>query len=205
MSTEEGYNGTPFGLYADPAGQQQELIARMISNVRTALPVRVEAVTNAGGVSPIGRVDIRPLVGQLDGRGKHVEHSIIYNVPYMRIQGGSNAVILDPQVGDIGIAVFCDRDISAVKGGKKASPPGSARKHDLSDAIYLHTILSAAPAQYIAFSAGGITIKSPHGVTIDAPSVTVTGGALTHNGTNIGSSHMHTGVESGGSNTGGPA
>lgn len=203
MSTE-GYNGTPFGLYSDPAGQQQELIARMISNVRTSLPVRVEAVTNAGGVSPIGRVDIRPLVGQLDGRGKHVGHGVIYNVPYLRIQGGASAVILDPKVGDVGIAIFCDRDISAVKGSKKAAPPGSARKHDMSDAIYLHSIVSAAPTQYIAFSAGGITIKSPNGVTIDAPSVTITGASLTHNGQNVGSSHVHTSVSPGPANTGGP-
>lgn len=202
--TEEGYNGTPAGLQGDPAAQVHEVIGRMIAGVRTAMPVRVAAVTNNGGASPIGRVDIVPLVGQLDGRGKHVDHGTIYNAPYLRFQGGGNAVILDPKVGDIGIAVFCDRDISAVKNGKKAAPPASARKHDMSDAVYLGSILSSAPSQYIAFTDGGIVIKSPNGVTIEAPAVSVSGGSLTHNGTNIGSSHVHGGVASGGSTTAGP-
>ena len=143
----DAYNGTPFGLDADSFGQTQEIIARMIAGVRTALPVRVMSVTNSGAAAPIGRVDIQPLVGQLDGRGKHVDHGVIYNVPYLRIQGGQNAVIIDPAVGDIGVAVFCDRDISGVKGGKRSAPPASARKHDMSDAIYLHSILSATPLQ----------------------------------------------------------
>ena len=205
-----GFNGTPFGLEADGYGQTQELIACMIAGVRTALPVRVVSVTNSGAAAPIGRVDIQPLVGQLDGRGKHVDHGTIYNVPYLRIQGGQNAIIIDPAVGDIGIAVFCDRDISGVKRGRRAAPPASSRKHDMSDAIYLHSILSAAPSQYIAFQSGGIVIKSPNGVTIDAPNVTVkgataiTGGSLTHNGSNVGSTHVHGGIAPGPATTSTP-
>ena len=34
---------------------------------------------------------------------------VIHNVPYMRIQGGANGIILDPAIGDIGIATVCDR------------------------------------------------------------------------------------------------
>lgn len=215
MSTEV-YNGTPQGLAADEAGQVQEIIARMIAGVRTAQVVRVVSVTNSGDASPIGYVSIQPLVGQLDGRGKHVDHGVIYNVPYLRIQGGQNAVILDPAVGDIGVSVFCDRDISGVKSGKRAAPPPSARKHDMSDAVYLHSIISVAPSQYIAFQAGGIVIKSPgsvkiqaDSVTIDSPSirvngetsingdVSIIGGNMTHNGTNVGSSHVHGGVKAG--------
>ena len=209
MSTD-GYNGTPLGLNADPYGQTQEIISRMIAGVRTAQVVRVTAVTNSGSASPIGYVHIQPLVGQLDGRGKHVDHGVIYNVPYLRIQGGQNAVILDPAVGDIGVAVFCDRDISGVKSSKRAAPPPSARKHDMSDAVYLHSILSAAPSQYIAFQSGGIVIKSPNGVTIDAPNVTVkgataiTGSSLTHNGSNVGSTHVHGGIAPGPATTSTP-
>ena len=103
VATDE-YNGTPLGLNADPYGQTQEIISRMIAGVRTAQVVRVTAVTNSGGASPIGYVHIQPLVGQLDGRGKHVDHGVIYNVPYLRIQGGQSAVILAPPVRAIGAA-----------------------------------------------------------------------------------------------------
>ena len=197
-----GYNGTPLGLDADSFGQTQELIACMIAGVRTALPVRVVSVTNSGSAAPIGRVDIQPLVGQLDGRGKHVDHGTIYNVPYLRIQGGQNAIIIDPAVGDIGIAVFCDRDISGVKRGRRTAPPASSRKHDMSDAIYLHSVLSAAPSQYIRFHAGGIEINAPS-VTINGATA-INGGSLTHNGSNVGSSHVHGGIAPGPSTTSTP-
>lgn len=197
-----GFNGTPFGLEADGYGQTQELIACMIAGVRTALPVRVVSVTNSGSAAPIGRVDIQPLVGQLDGRGKHVDHGTIYNVPYLRIQGGQNAIIIDPAVGDIGIAVFCDRDISGVKRGRRTAPPASSRKHDMSDAIYLHSVLSAAPSQYIRFHAGGIEINAPS-VTINGATA-INGGSLTHNGSNVGSSHVHGGIAPGPSTTSTP-
>ena len=208
MSTDQGYNGTPAAAMSDPVDQLHDLVSMMIAGVRTAVPVRVVAVTNSGGASPIGRVDIQPLVGQLDGRGRHVPHGTIYGVPYMRIQGGGSAVILDPVVGDIGIAVICDRDISAVKSSKRASPPGSTRKYDLSDAVYLHTILSSAPSQYIRFHAGGIEINAPsvtiNGATSINGATAIEGGGLTHNGTNVGSDHVHGGVASGSSTTAGP-
>jgi hypothetical protein len=162
------------GSSASEAARVQMLIRTLLSRVRTAMPVQVKAVTNDGGVSPIGYVDIQPLVGQLDGDGTVYPHGIIYNVPYMRIQGGANAVILDPQVGDLGMALVCDRDISAVKNsGGKASPPGSKRRHDMSDAVYLSTIIGGAPEQYVRFSDEGIDVVSPVKVTITAPTADV--------------------------------
>lgn len=152
----------------------QLVVKTLLSKVRTTMPVEVIAVTNNGGVSPIGYVDLQPLVGQLDGDGTVYPHGTIYNVPYMRIQGGKNAVILDPQIGDIGLAGICDRDISAVKASKKAAPPGSKRRHDLSDAVYLNSIIGAAPEQYVQFNADGISIVSPTKVSIDAPIAEVT-------------------------------
>jgi len=140
------------------------------------MPVEVISCTNAGGVSAIGTVDIQPLVSAVDGSGKLWEHGIIYGVPYLRIQGGANAVVLDPQAGDIGIASICDRDISAVKSTAGVSGPGSLRKHDMSDAVYLSTVISkSAPTQYVLFSASGITMLSPSTVTIQAPTIDLIG------------------------------
>jgi hypothetical protein len=182
---------------ASEAARFQLLVRTLLSRVRTAMPVEVKAVTNAGGVSAVGYVDILPLVSQLDGDGTVYPHGIIYNVPYMRLQGGGNAVILDPQVGDIGMAVICDRDISAVKNSGQQSPPGSKRRHDMSDAVYLSTIIGAAPTQYVRFSDEGIAIVSQVAVDIQSPT-------LKHNGVNIGDTHAHGGIERGGSVSDGP-
>lgn len=150
------------------------IIRSALSGVRTAIPVEVIAVTNSGGVSPIGTVTVKPLVNATDGAGVAWPHAQIANVPYMRIQGGSNAVIIDPQVGDIGIATICDRDISGVKNIGGATNPGSTRKHDMSDMVYLMTIIGAAPTQYVQFNSSGISIVSPTAVNVQAPTASVT-------------------------------
>jgi hypothetical protein len=158
---------------ASEVGRMNFIIRSALSGLRTAIPVEVISVTNAGGVSPIGTVSVQPMVSAVDGSGQVWEHGTIYNVPYMRIQGGSNGIILDPVAGDIGIATVCDRDISTVKSAKKVSAPGSNRKNDMSDMVYLMTIIGAAPTQYVQFSSSGITITSPTNVTVNAPTAIV--------------------------------
>ncbi len=154
-------------------GRLQFMIRAAMSGMRTAIPVQVIAVSNSGGVSSIGTVDVQPLVSAVDGSGQVWPHGVIHNVPYMRAQGGANAIIIDPQVGDIGIATVCDRDIGGVKASQGVSAPGSTRKHDMSDMVYLMSIIGAAPTQFIEFNAGGITITSPNAVTVNAASATV--------------------------------
>lgn len=152
------------------------LITQVLSRVSTAKLVEVVACTNAGGLSAVGFVDVRPLVAQVDGAGQTTPHGIVYGLPYARLQGGASAVILDPAAGDIGLAVFADRDISAVKATRKAGPPGSARSYDMADGVYVGGVLNGAPAQYVQFlPAGGIAITATGPVTITAPSVNLGG------------------------------
>jgi len=171
---------------ASDVGRMDFIVRSALSGLRTAIPVKVVAVTNNGGVSAIGHVDVQPLVSAVDGNGQAWAHGIIHNVPYMRIQGGSNGVILDPVVGDIGIGTVCDRDISTVKATGAVAAPGSNRKNDMSDMVYLMTIIGQAPSQYIQFNSSGITILSPTKVTINAPNVEIdASSACTINAPNI--------------------
>lgn len=182
---------------------QLAMIREALDDVRTTTLVQVVSVTNDGGLEPVGLVDVQILVKRVDGAGQVMDAGIVYNVPYMRLQGGANAVILDPQVGDIGIALMADRDISSVKATKAAAAPGSNRKHDMADALYLGGVLNGVPQQYVRFAAGGIEVVSPTKVTVQAPDVALignvaaSGGTLTHNGVNVGSTHVHPGVQSG--------
>lgn len=204
MAAQSEYAGNRGPASGSSRGNElQFVIAALLAGVRTSLPVVVESVTNDGGVSPIGRVSIKVLVSQMDGEGNVIPHAVIHNVPYRRLQGGSNAVILDPEVGDIGLASFCAQDISVVKASGAASPPGSKRRHHFADAVYLGTIMGGAPTQYVRFSAEGIEMVSPVKVTINAPETDVIG-LLKNNGVNVGSTHTHGGVQSGASNTGLP-
>lgn len=188
------------------------LFDQSMSETATATVVKVMAVTNSGGISPVGFVDVQPTVNQVDGYGEPVPHGTIHNLPYMRMQGGANAIILDPQVGDLGIAVFAREDISSVKATKAVANPGSSRRFDMADGMYIGGLLNGTPTQYVAFTAAGIVIHSATEVKLDAPSVkinasgavTITSGTLTHNGKNIGVDHKHSGVTIGSSNTGNP-
>lgn len=186
------------------------LIQSQILNLNTSLPVEVLSV-NATGVNPVGHVSIRILVDQLTGDNKTIPHGEIPNVPYFRLQGGNNAVIIDPEIGDIGMANFASRDITAVKNARMQAPPGSLRSYDFSDAMYSGGYLNKAPTQYIQFTAGGILIHSPSNIKLQAPiidiqattvniaaNLNVTGnaaftGTMNNNGVNIGSNHQHNG------------
>lgn len=152
------------------------VIQQALSKVQTASVVRVDACTNDGGLTPVGTVDVTILVNQQNGQGNPTPHVSMYGLPYLRVQGGSNAVILDPQVGDIGIAVFASRDITNVKSTKAQANPGSFRMHDFSDGMYLGGLLNGIPTQFVQFSSTGISIVSPTAITVSSPTVSAENG-----------------------------
>jgi hypothetical protein len=152
-------------------------ISQAIGKLQTATLVRIEACSNDGELAMVGTVDITPLVNQIDGSSppNSVPHVTIYNVPYLRMQGGTDAIILDPKVGDIGLALFASRDISKVKVTKAQANPGSYRQYDFSDALYVGGMLNGVPQQYVRFSADGIELVSPSLITLTAPTITLSG------------------------------
>jgi hypothetical protein len=147
------------------------VIRQAIAKMQTGTLVKILKCTNSGGVSPVGFVDVLPLVNQLDGAGNPIEHATIYNVPYSRLQGGTNAIIMDPVAGDIGICLFASRDISKVKSSRAQANPGSGRRYSFSDAMYVGGALNGAPTQYVQFSAAGIKMHSPTAIVLEAPNI----------------------------------
>lgn len=133
-------------------------VQQALSKMQTGTLVRIESCTNDGDLSPVGFVDVTPLVNQIDGSGNPTPHITVYGLPYLRMQGGTSAIIMDPKPGDIGAAVFASRDISNVKSTKAQANPGSLRSYDFADGMYLGGMLNATPEQYIRFSDDGITI-----------------------------------------------
>lgn len=188
-TNNQGYSGQ-MGLTDDKSdfNVYAFIIEQMLGLVRTATLVEVVAVDGIGPDSPVGFVDAHPLVNQIDGVGKPTPHGNVLNLPYFRLQGGGNAVVIDPQVGDIGIAIISDRDISAVKAGKAQANPGSFRRFDLADGIYLGGILNGTPDQYVALTADGITLSDKNGnvIAMKAGSIDVTTTAFRVNGQVIG-------------------
>jgi hypothetical protein len=153
------------------------IIQQALARTRTMVLVKVMAVTNDGDLSPVGFVDVQPLVNMLDGAGTATPHGTIFNLPYTRLQGGANAIILDPEVGDIGWAAIADRDISSVKSTRAQANPGSFRRFDLADGVYIGGILNGVPTQYVRFASDAIEFISPTKIKIQAPTVEIDGSA----------------------------
>lgn len=190
----------PYAGFQDPNSAAGEfnaaafLIQRLLGAVGTMMPVQVVGTTSSGLVAPPGTVTIVPQINQIDGQGSPVPHGKIYNVPVWRLQGGGSAVILDPVVGDLGMAFVAMRDISKFKATKAQANPGSFRRYDLADSIYVGSILGETPTQYVQFlPAGGINV-----VTTGDISVTAAGNAtVTAMKVDILSSNVNLGAEGG--------
>lgn len=218
------------------------IISQTVARLSTVKMVKVLKVTSVGALAPVGYVDVQAMVNQVDGELNPVPTTTLSNVPYFRLQGGANAIVMDPQVGDIGMCGFCDRDTSIVKNTRKQANPGSFRQYDISDGLYFGGFLNGTPTQFVQFTTAGIQITSPTAIALSAPDIkltaptveinastsvtvttptfnvtgaivatgNVTGAALVASSGNVtaGSidlkTHVHTGVQTGSGNTGGP-
>jgi hypothetical protein len=167
------------------------VVKQLTSGMATATLVRVQACTNSGGLVAVGTVDLQLLVDMITEDGQTIPHGTVFKAPYQRMQGGSNAVILDPEPGDLGVCVFASRDISAIKADPNAArnraptpggPPGSRRTFSLSDALYIGGMLNGVPVQFIQFNAEGVTVKSPTAITLEAPAINLKGVVTQTNG-----------------------
>lgn len=157
--------------------------------VNTCIVCKVVARSN-------GYVDVLPLVTGVSGKGEAIQPTTLYHLPYMRYHAGIAAVILDPVPGDIGLAVFADKDCSNVKvGTTEPQQPASFRGNSMANGFYIGGFLNQAPTVSIELTQGGaVNITAPEGVNI-AGSVTVSGDVVA-NGVSL-TSHVHTG-DSGG-------
>lgn len=163
--------------------------------VNTAIPVIVTAVDAGGASEPTGYVTVKPLVCQVDGFGETLDPAELFRVPYARVQGGIAALVIDPVVGDIGLAVFAKSDCSNVaQMQSKPVQPGSFRKFSMSDGFYIGGFLNRAPSVYIEVKQDqSIVITAASGVTVNAPTVTVLNGDVIASGKSL-VNHTHMGV-----------
>lgn len=173
------------------AAQDIYLINSLISQIHTMMPVKVLSVTvPKDALAPIGRCEVLPLVKFIDGSNNSYPLGKVINVPYLRVQGGKNAIVIDPQVGDVGLCGFCERDISIVKKTGNVSAPDNLRKYDINSAVYMFSMMSELPTQYIQFLESGINIKSTGNININGLTIAPDGTLTLANGVIV-DSHSH--------------
>jgi hypothetical protein len=81
-----------------------------------------------------------PLVTGTNASGGSIENQDVYNVPFIQYQAGNSSVKMTPRVGDIGLVIACDKDITNVKKLKAEA------LHQLSGATHTHAVYITAIA-----------------------------------------------------------
>ena len=157
--------------------------------VNTAIPVRVDSCTKPGVGGAAGYVSATPLVMQRGADGKGLQPVSLPQLPYIRLSASTAAIVIDPQPGDVGFAVFAQQDISNLKAG--SSDPvqaGSFRTFDMSDGVFIPAILGVTPTTFVHLDpeTGEITIKAPTKITIEAPAIELKGALQMGNSTGSG-------------------
>lgn len=167
----------PFEAQFHPERQLEYTITRLLRQIHTVELVKVLAVYPTAGT--VGFVDVQPLVQDRTTNGVVLAQVPIYKAPYLRLQAGASAVILDPVVGDIGIALYAQRDITTVVSTRDQAAAASDRTYDSADALYLGGVLNADPTQYVKFLPdGGIELVSNGDLSVQVAGdldLTVTG------------------------------
>lgn len=155
------------------------LVEQMIKGmVNTAIPVRVDSCTKPGVGGAAGYVSATPLVQQRGADGNSLMPVSLPQLPYYRVQAGTAAIVLDPQPGDIGLAVFSQQDASNVQEGtSEPVQAGSFRCFDMSDGFYVSSHYGQTPTTFVHLDPekGEVTVKAPTKITIDAPQIELKG------------------------------
>jgi hypothetical protein len=139
----------------------------------------------------------------INGNISHVQLPILINVPVIYPGGGGYAITWPLNVGDEGIIVYQDKCYDAFWQSGGIQNQVEKRRHDLSDAVFypcrisIPNSLTGVTNTFQIRNAAGAAIIEMNGTTIN-----ILGGTVNIMNRSF-MAHTHSGVQSGGSNTGG--
>lgn len=205
------------------SGLLRSAFGKLTQSMDDMLPARVVAFDRA-----TNRAQVQPLVQVLTTDGQVVTRAQVASVPVLQIGGGGFVLNFPIKPGDLGWIKANDRDISLFLQSFAEAKPNTVRMHSFADGLFIPNILTGftiagedADNVVLQTLDGSVRIAVwPGKVKITAPQlhivadvliegdVTIEGG-ITSTGDIVAGgislmTHVHTGVESGPSNTGGP-
>lgn len=183
----------------------EAMIEAQLSQVNTTLPGRVLSYDPG-----TNRAVVQPILPKRLADGGTLPAPAIVSVPLIWPTAGGATITMPVSAGDGVMLHFSSRSLEGWLSGQDGAPD-DPRQFDLSDAIATPGLVAnrGAPVDgsSLVISFGGSTIRLEPGgtVRIQASNIVLEGANLTHNGKNVGDTHAHGGVMSGGSLTGPPA
>lgn len=201
-------------------GALREVFRKMMQGTDGMLPAEVVSYDRATNTATV-----RPIIALLTTAGEVVPRATIARVPVLALGGGGFAINFPLQPGDRGWIEASDRDISLFAQNLAADQrPNTLRLHSFEDGRFIPDVFRSldvsevgADAMAIQSLDGAVRVElSPvrlrlvaETVQIDATTTTINGnvetfGTLENNGVNVGSTHTHSGVQTGAGTSGPP-
>lgn len=210
----------------DPEETLRVAIDSVLTQVWTSLPgyiVDYDASTNTATV----QLGVQGQLAAPNQEPQSVNYPVISDVPVIFPRGGGCTLTFPVKAGDECWVSFACRSIDGWRQSGGIQPPGSPRRHALSDAVCFVGVMSQANkigsispstaqlrsddgSTYVELDPIGqvINVVAPGGFHVTAPTATFSGLVTAVTDVKVGSislkSHVHTGVQSGPTTTGGP-
>ena len=177
------------------SGTMRVVLKKFLQNVDDMLPARVISHDRA-----TNRVQVQPLISVVSTSGNSMPRGGVASVPVLNIGGGGFFVNFNLPANSLGWIKASDRDISLFLQSYSESRPNTRRLHKFSDGLFIPDVMTGytidgedAQAMVIQNLSGSVKIA------LDDSGIRITSPSLTHNGVNIGSTHVHAqGIDSGG-------
>lgn len=138
------------------------------NSISTAIPVVVTGVTRNGSSGRAEYVSALPLITSTDADGNAIEPVEIPKMPFFRLQHGTAAIVCDPVVGDVGLAIFAQKDVSGNDGATEPRAPATFRTFDMSDGFYLGGFFGKKPETFIHIEQSGEIVINCANATVNA-------------------------------------
>ena len=204
----------------DMAGMFRALFRKYEMQHHDMLPATVIAYDRVSN-----RATIKPMIQQITTTDQAVSRAGVASVPVFQFGGGGFMVSVPIKPGDRGWIKAADRDISLFMASNQESVPNTLRARDFSDSMFYPdvlfdftidgddterlTIQSLDATTKISVGDGSIKcLVSGVGFEVTSDGVNFIGGKVTHDGTVIDKTHIHSqGSDSHGDSevdTGGP-
>lgn len=185
-------------------------IESMLRNVYTATPALVVGVDLESN-----SVDVQPLIRRRDSDNTQHDASIQYSVPLhiLSADSGRFKITMPVSAGDTVMLFYSQRDLQFFHGsdGKTIVDSGSPLAHNSNPVfavagLFTRTNTTNIPTNslYIQADNASIDMNQNGDIQMVGRNINLQSNSLTHNGVNIGDTHVHGGVRSGGSNTSSP-
>lgn len=213
------------GQSATLAGVIEYVFKKMLQGIDGQLPAEIISYDRQSN-----RATVRPLITRITTAGERVERATVASVPVLALGGGDFGITFPLKAGDRGWIEASDRDISLFLQGNEMSRPNTLRLHNFADGRFIPDLM--ADYDLPAGHDGALVIQHKSGesalllgekslelkigdtsITANEDEIRLTAGGtslvlgasgLAHNGKNVGDTHKHGGVETGGGTTSTP-